>query len=149
MTSPSQEFIEARIERVAECGCWIWMRALGRHGYGNCGRGRAHRVSWEAHRGPIPNGLHVLHDCDVKCCVNPDHLYLGTSSDNMRDVYRRGRKRPQTHSIGEKNASALLTPDQVLEIRAAASPTRETAKRFGVSMSTIWDIRSRRRWRHI
>lgn len=54
----------------------------------------AHRISWEIHRGNIPKGMYVLHKCDVPGCVNPDHLYLGTQSENMRDAYHRGRKVP-------------------------------------------------------
>jgi len=75
-------------------GCWEWNRTPSKSGYGNVVRRRkqisSHRASWEIHYGPIPNGLWVLHKCDNKLCVRPDHLYLGTNSDNQRDAVHRG-----------------------------------------------------------
>ena len=83
-----------KFEPVTETGCWIWTGAELK-GYGrmvvNGKYLRAHRISWELYRGPIPDGLLVLHHCDVPACVNPDHLYLGSDLDNMRDRLRRGR----------------------------------------------------------
>src|SRR3990167_3892348 len=78
-------------------GCWLWTGATRYDGYGTRPwRGKtsaqAHRIAWEVFRGPIPDGLQVLHRCDVRCCVNPDHLFLGTQLDNMRDMIQKGRK---------------------------------------------------------
>jgi hypothetical protein len=78
--------------------CWVWIAHRGADGYGILsadGRrnARAHRVSWELFRGPIPHGLWVLHKCDNRPCVNPDHLFLGNRSDNMRDAAEKGRLR--------------------------------------------------------
>lgn len=71
-------------------GCWLWIGAAFNHGYGqmriNGKIKSAHRASWEIHNGDIPNDLFVCHKCDVKLCVNPDHLFLGTNSDNMKDM---------------------------------------------------------------
>lgn len=83
-----------------EDGCWIWVKKQNSNGYGlYVTKGLyllAHRVSWERYRGPISEGLHVCHTCDVRLCVNPDHLFLGTHSDNMIDCYQKGRhKRPE------------------------------------------------------
>jgi hypothetical protein len=79
-------------------GCWLWRGIRGdtsAEWYGTAtswGRYiRVHRLSYELHVGPIPDGLRVLHKCDVKVCVRPDHLYLGTQSQNMRDVWQRQR----------------------------------------------------------
>lgn len=70
-------------------GCWEWRGATDPDGYGvlryQRSRMRAHRVSWQLANGPVPKGLHVLHSCDNPPCVNPDHLFLGTHQDNVRD----------------------------------------------------------------
>ena len=81
--------------------CWEWQGAPGNHGYGTIIAGRggrlgsylAHRLSWEIHFGSIPLGMCVLHHCDNRICVNPDHLFLGTKSDNHRDMCRKGRNK--------------------------------------------------------
>ncbi len=76
-------------------GCALWMGRIDERGYGRIYvRGRnttAHRAAWEVMRGQIPHGLCVLHKCDVKCCVNPEHLFLGTQHDNVIDMSKKGR----------------------------------------------------------
>jgi hypothetical protein len=80
-------------------GCWLWTGRYARNGYGTFGGGRsgerisAHRLAWQATHGPIPAALHVLHRCDVRGCVNVDHLFLGTPKDNTRDMMVKGRAR--------------------------------------------------------
>ncbi len=80
-------------------GCWLWTCMVNNYGYGlmQCfGRhALAHRLSWVIHYGPIPDGLFVCHRCDVRHCVNPTHLYLGTNTDNMRDMHAKGRAKNQ------------------------------------------------------
>lgn len=76
-------------------GCWLWIGSIDGNGYGQITHERkrlkASRVSWEIHYGKIPADLHVLHKCDVPCCVCPTHLWLGTRSDNIRDAVTKGR----------------------------------------------------------
>jgi hypothetical protein len=80
-------------------GCWSWSGQMHRTGYalismpadGRWRLRRAHRISWELHRGPIPEGLWVLHKCDNRICTNPDHLFLGDGADNMQDCAAKGR----------------------------------------------------------
>lgn len=95
--------ILARIIVDPATGCWIWQRAK-QKGYGAFqwgGRGqpqrRAHRAAWEAWRGPIPARMEVCHRCDVRACCNPDHLFLGTHQDNMRDMTAKGYGRAARH----------------------------------------------------
>lgn len=75
--------------------CWLWTRYRQSHGYGamyfNSTRQLTHRISWQLANGAIPPGMNVLHRCDVGACVNPDHLFLGTQPDNVRDMIDKGR----------------------------------------------------------
>jgi len=79
---------------LPDSGCWVWTGQVYRNGYGGIkvfGKMTAtHRFSYELHKGPIPDGMHVLHSCDVKRCINPEHLRLGTHAENMREAAERG-----------------------------------------------------------
>jgi hypothetical protein len=87
------------IEPEPMSGCWLWTASLGPKGYGQisafidgCRRlWRAHRLAWRLFRGTIPTDRYVLHSCDTPCCINPDHLWLGTQADNLADNRRKGR----------------------------------------------------------
>lgn len=135
---------------VAGDGCWEWSGGRFERGYGafegSSGSRRAHRVSWELHRGPIPDGLKVLHRCDNPPCVNPDHLFLGDDVDNAADMTAKGRGR-----IGQRNGRAKLTPEDVIAARyavifAACSKAR-VGRALGVSRTQIERIVSGRQWR--
>ena len=145
-----EAYISARVEPDPNSGCWLWNRKLGSTGYGNSTRGgprtpqiSAHRLSWEIHRGPIPKGFHVLHKCDVKGCVNPDHLFVGRHRDNMADCALKGRL---TDHRGELNPFALLKPTQVIAIRASNLPVKMLAALCGCSQPTIRRIIRRETW---
>jgi len=90
-----EERFHASYTAVPESGCWLWMGCCDKYGYGQISVKRkakaAHRVSWELHNGPIPKRLLVCHKCDVQSCVNPEHLFLGTQKDNIRDCISKGR----------------------------------------------------------
>ena len=108
--------VERFWEKVARAGaeeCWLWTAGLGTDGYGSIGvsRGavRAHRVSWEIAFGAIPSGLCVLHKCDVRTCVNPSHLFLGTTQDNTADMVSKGRQR----GAAPENNAARLYPERL------------------------------------
>jgi hypothetical protein len=133
-------------------GCWIWTGAHDRGGYGwfkDHKSRRAHRVSWELFNGPIPEGLFVCHICDVRDCVNPDHLFLGTNSDNMRDMRRKGRG---PDFSGEGSGTAKLTTSQVVELRRLRETGltyRELSKIFGIGKSQAIRIVARDNWKRV
>lgn len=109
----------------------------------NCQIG-AHRISWEIHRGPIPEGMSVCHHCDVPTCVNPEHLFIGTHADNMSDMKRKGRQ-----ARGEHQGLARLTRKQVLAIREDPRSQTAIAKDYGVHQPHISKIKRREIWSHI
>lgn len=96
---PPEMRIEPYVERLPWSGCWIWMKSVNNTGYGTVAvKGKpifAHRFSWEFYRGQIPEGQFVLHRCDTRCCVNPDHLFLGDQSANQWDAQAKGRRYKQ------------------------------------------------------
>jgi hypothetical protein len=147
---PRPSFLErfmAHVSPEPNSGCWLWTGFVGRFGYGEFkrdGRPRpSHRLSFELKHGPIPRGLVVCHRCDVRCCVNPAHLFLGTHSDNNADKVAKGRQ-----SKGEGNNSKLTTAE-VHAIRLLRGvPQRQLAAVFGVCQGVIGRIQRREQWRH-
>ena len=129
-------------------GCHLWTAYKNADGYGrfalNEKNRRAHRVAWELVKGTIPAGLCVLHKCDVRACVNPEHLFLGTAADNVRDMMEKGRS-----GKGEANGPAKLTEAAVLAIRADSRSLRKIAADYGVHWTTVSRIKIRKLWRHI
>lgn len=147
-----------RIITEPNSGCWIWVGGVrcDKEPYGRLKLGTkflsAHRYSYQLKRGEIPNGMHVLHKCDVMGCCNPDHLYLGDDAQNCRDRDSRGR-----HIVlrGEKHGCAKLTESAIREIRSLPKgklPRGEAtrlARQYGVCRTHIADIRSGRLWSHV
>jgi hypothetical protein len=135
---------------VPDAGCWLWMGASTNGGYGRFavdGVPRlAHRVAWGMTYGEIPDGLMVCHKCDTPSCVNPGHLFLGTRSDNMRDMAAKGRG---ADARGERNCKAKLTPDDVRRIRADTGTHKQIADAYGVSEPAIYKIKNGRTWGHV
>lgn len=125
--------------------CWLWTGAKNRSGYGHLCFGDekstfAHRVSYKLFKGPITDNLFVCHSCDNTSCVNPDHLWLGTTQDNKKDQISKGR------------GGIILKPRDVLLIRKLYDKTvgsATIARIFNVSCSTITNIAKRRIWKHI
>ncbi len=132
--------------------CIEWHGARKPDGYGvtsvNGRTHRAHRVAYENAHGPIPEGMFVCHTCDNRGCVNPGHLWLGTPSDNMRDMAEKGRARG---ARGEEHHSARLTADDVRAIRArlGSASQKELAVEYGVSKSAISKVATGRLWSHV
>jgi hypothetical protein len=131
--------------------CIEWTGYRQSNGYGKVGvDGRityAHRLAWERANGPIPDGMWVLHRCDNRGCVNPDHLFIGTRRDNTDDMLAKGRS-----CRGTRQHLAKLTDDAVREIRRLNSEgvsQMELARRYGVHQGTIWPILRRKTWRHV
>lgn len=132
--------------------CWLWTGSQQGTGYGTFGvtkriRKLAHRYAWELTHGIIPDGSKVLHKCDVRNCVNPDHLFLGTNADNSADMVSKGR-----HSFGEKSASAKLNTTDVLEIMRMLSlkcTHQSIADTYNVSIGTITAIALGKNWKHL
>jgi hypothetical protein len=136
----TREWLMSRVYTAPNSGCWIWAGAIRPSvNYGKVLHDRkwklAHRISWELFNGPIPNGMFVLHKCDFSLCVNPSHLFIGSHTENMRDMQKKGRH-PRTK----------LTENLVEEIRESSENQYAVADRYGVSQPTISAIRNRKSW---
>lgn len=153
----------SKVEKLAEC--WIWRGTKTTRGYGHfrlCGRmAQAHRVAWYLSTNEWPS-MCVCHRCDNPSCVRPEHLFLGTLSDNARDSIAKGRSGFQTRperfpgawfvGRGEDNPNARLTEANVRTIRSkldAGESGAHLARVYGMSETAIRDIKHGRRWVHV
>lgn len=135
---------------VSDDGCWHWRGSLNERGYGMFWFERklvkAHRFSYLVYYGEIQDGLHVLHSCDVRDCVNPSHLRLGTHAENMQDMAHKGRGQVRR---GDECSFSKLTESQVRDILKSPETGPELSRTYGVSRNTIYAIRNGKNWRHI
>lgn len=125
-----RERLLSNIEVNTTNGCWEWQGRNNGAGYGKIGDKLAHRLSFAEFCGPIPDGMLVCHRCDNPPCINPEHLFLGTNEDNLRDC--REKKR---NNFGARNGSAKLTDGQVVEIinlRRSGRTIKEIGDTYGV-----------------
>ena len=164
---PAEERFWKKVDRSGgPDACWPWTGAT-QKGYGALGIGgrkgktvSAHRFAWELEHGPIPEGMNVLHHCDNPPCCNaqhPNHLFLGTFSDNTRDMHEKGRDNSWMKRLPDEVAHGRLPPfhkltlDDVRYIRQRQGIDRSAtlAERFGVHVTVIQRIWSRTTWGYV
>ena len=146
----------SRLTSIQEDGCWMFLGPWTSHGYGHLSYDgqifRAHRISYELHRGPVPEGKMVLHKCDHRYCINPEHLFIGTAQDNVNDMIAKCRD-IFGENFGENNGQAKLTEDEVLQIKRLLADgqykLKEIGGMFGVTDSAVKQIKYGKTWRHI
>jgi HNH endonuclease len=134
--------------------CWIWTWGHNGNGYGNMRwRGKvqlAHRLSYMAFVGSVPDELDCLHHCDVRDCIRPDHLYLGTDQDNQDDMYRRGRGPLR---VGDANGRATLTNEQIAEVKWLALEGLlsqfQIADLYGIDQTTVSRAKLGKNWKDV
>lgn len=137
---------------ISENGCWNWQGVITEIGYGIFRRKgkkiKAHRHSYLIFKGEIPKGLFVCHTCDNRKCVNPEHLWLGTNKENAEDAAKKGRM-PR----GENHFNSKIKEEDVLKIRNTYKFKKEKyiviAKKYGVALSTIYNIINKKSWKFI
>jgi hypothetical protein len=132
-------------------GCWLWTGKRYPKGYGMLNAfGRSmtvHRLSWAiAHGAPPPKGMCVCHKCDVRLCVRPSHLFLGTNDDNLRDMRNKGR-----HARGSRIYASVLTEEIVREMRGPLKHVRTAVlvERYGIVRSAIRKAIRGDSWKHV
>lgn len=160
-SGPSDTLLTAFLNRLTmgSTQCWYWVGSRSDIGYGTfaaarrygCPEVMAHRIAWFLWFGDIPSDLNVLHRCDVRPCVNPDHLFLGTQADNVADMCAKGRARFGTPLPGASNGMARLATESVAAMRAEWSTgtvsQHALARKYGVAVMTVNRAVRRQSWR--
>jgi hypothetical protein len=151
ITEQDKKRFFAKVKVNEKTGCHEWQGYLSR-GYGKIRiehkKTQVNRVAYQIAFGEFNEALCVCHKCDNPCCVNPEHLFLGTRSDNMLDMVSKKRG-ILPDNAGEKHGMSKLTKEQVLEIRASKHTQSTLAKKFGVHQQHISRIINRQTWKHI
>lgn len=147
-----------RIMPEPNTGCWLWMGGINANGYGvvkskhNFGFCNSSRLSYFIHNGDYDRAKLVCHHCDNPMCVNPDHLYLGTTQQNTDDKHRRNRADDRR---GERNGRSKLSDEQIeyirhrYEFKSKKNNAVEIAKDLGVSSTIIYYIVKKQNWGHL
>lgn len=171
----AQDLFWARVNKTADC--WLWTGPTNGR-YGRVGRRTyAHRMSYELHHGRIPQGMFVMHTCDVTRCVNPAHLELGTPADNIQDAVAKGRMatgarhgsrtqpeavargerhgsktKPYAFAKGSRKTAAKLDEAKVRDIRRRSmlgASRAGLAREYGVTSTVIRRVVLRQSWKHV
>lgn len=142
-SQPVEQRFWSKVDRSSVDGCWLWLGSCFTVGYGQFTRRSedgtsqhigAHVMAWELTHGPVPDGLEIMHSCDVRRCVRPDHLSVGTHAENVQDAARKGRLH-----VSRPNRQKL-TADQIQEIRSLVTSGEKrfrVAMRFGISKTQV------------
>lgn len=150
--TPGTEADRFWAKAVRSGGCLVWTGPGKGNGYGTTHfRGSvmsAHRAAYILSKGPIPEGMNVCHSCDNRACVNPDHLWLGTQSENLMDMVQKGRQ-VLSPMRGEGHPKAKLTATQAIEICRSPESPSVLARRYGVSRALIREVRLGNAWAHV
>ena len=150
-----------KVDKSHVGGCWLWTAAKIPHGYGYFSMDRrptyVHRLSYQIHKGPIPPGINVCHNCpsgDNPSCVNPEHLWLGTQMQNQHDMIRKGRDRKATGDRAggrtkPESFAQKVTREMALAILASTDSHASLGRKYGISTTTVWSIRTGKTWKHL
>lgn len=161
------ELLDASSIPCPASGCRLWFGLLNEKGYGRVNiNGRmikVHRLRWELDHGPIPFDVNICHRCDVRCCIEPLHLFAGLQADNVADMMAKGRHVPPPTLYpdrpkkrigvgtprGENSAASKLTDEKVRLIRSSLAKHAELAVILGVDRKTVRMVRAGETWSHV
>lgn len=155
---PAIDRFSTKYEIDPVTGCWNWIKSCDGQGYGQFWSGsklmRSHRWAYNYYKGNLSQNLCVCHKCDNIKCVNPDHMFLGTQDDNLKDMTNKGRRALDTAknrntARGERQGRSKLTEEQVREILTFNGNQHDIARKFNVTHSLISSIKLRKVWKHL
>lgn len=144
-TKSFEERLERHIERIPESGCWIWTGSTLSNGYGkfrdaDMKSSLAHRATYAYYKGQIDSGKYICHTCDIPSCVNPNHLFAGTPTENQQDSKSKGRMKKVTFKLDRK------TVNEILKYIKLGHSQKEIAYMFSISQSMVSMIKTGKAW---